>query len=80
MQETRDKIKEMLAEKVGIDTQDVEEELLLRDDLALSAADLAEVLELMAEELGIKIPDQETENLKTVKDLLDAAENYGQEF
>lgn len=80
MQETRDKIKEMLAEKVGIDTQDVEEELLLQDGLALSAADLAEVLELMAEELGIKIPDQETENLKTVKDLLDAAENYGQEF
>lgn len=70
----------MLAEKVGMDVGDVEEELYLREDLGLSASDIADLISQLKTELDIEIPEEEVTNLVTVSNLLEASENYGQEF
>ena len=72
MAATQDEIVEGLAEIVneiaGIPTEDVKLDKSFTDDLDVDSLSMVEVVVAAEEKFGVKIPDNEVQNLKTVGD------------
>ena len=66
-----EKVKELLVEKLGISEDKITLESEIVKDLGADSLDLVEMLLSMEENFGITISDEETENIKTVKDIVD---------
>lgn len=75
----RDKIKETIAQSVGLDVLDLEEEASIKEDLGIEPASLSDLLETMKQDLGIDIPPEELEEIETVGEFVDLAENHVQD-
>ena len=75
---TRDEIREGLAEILdevaGVDTDDVAEEKSFTEDLDVDSLSMVEVVVAAEEKFGVKIPDDEVQNLKTVGDAVNYIE------
>jgi acyl carrier protein len=69
---TRDEItaglSEILEEVAGVSPDDVTEEKSFTDDLDVDSLSMVEVVVAAEEKFGVKIPDDEVQNLKTVGD------------
>ena len=69
---TRDEITaglaEILEEVAGVNPDDVAEEKSFTDDLDVDSLSMVEVVVAAEEKFGVKIPDDEVQNLKTVGD------------
>jgi acyl carrier protein len=72
MAATQEEIVEGLAEIVneiaGIPTEDVQLDKSFTDDLDVDSLSMVEVVVAAEEKFGVKIPDDEVQNLKTVGD------------
>jgi acyl carrier protein len=66
-----EKVKGMLVEKLGISEDKITLESEIVKDLGADSLDLVEMLLSMEENFGITISDEQTENIKTVKDIVD---------
>jgi len=64
------KVKEITAEKLGVDEAKVTENASFIDDLGADSLDTVELIMKMEEEFDLDIPDEEAENLKTVNDVV----------
>jgi acyl carrier protein len=64
------KVKEITAEKLGVDEAKVTENASFIDDLGADSLDTVELIMKMEEEFDLDIPDEEAENLKTVSDVV----------
>ncbi len=65
-----EKIKEIIAEQLGIDNADtITLETSLIEDLEADSLDAVEVIMALEDEFGIEIPDEEAENFKTIGDI-----------
>ena len=51
-------------------------EAVLADDLKIDSLDAVELVMVIEEKYGIKIPDEELSNMKTVADVVYAIEKY----
>ena len=75
MAATQDEVLTGLAEIVneiaGIPTEDVELDKSFTDDLDVDSLSMVEVVVAAEERFGVKIPDDEVKNLKTVGDAVD---------
>jgi len=69
---TRDEIAsglaEILEEVAGVSPDDVSEEKSFTEDLDVDSLSMVEVVVAAEEKFGVKIPDDEVQNLKTVGD------------
>ena len=65
------KVKEIVAEQLGKDANEVTNEASFIDDLGADSLDIVELVMAMEDEFGIEIPDEEAEKIKTVKDVID---------
>jgi acyl carrier protein len=69
---TRDEIvsglAEILEEVAGVNPDEVSEEKSFTDDLDVDSLSMVEVVVAAEEKFGVKIPDNEVQNLKTVGD------------
>lgn len=69
---TRDEISaglaEILEEVAGVSPDDVTVEKSFTDDLDVDSLSMVEVVVAAEEKFGVKIPDNEVQNLKTVGD------------
>ncbi|BCJ63591.1 acyl carrier protein [Polymorphospora rubra] len=69
---TRDEITaglaEILEEVAGVSPDDVTAEKSFTDDLDVDSLSMVEVVVAAEEKFGVKIPDNEVQNLKTVGD------------
>ena len=65
-----DKIKEMVAENLGVDTATITEESSFKDDLGADSLDLFELVMALEEEFGIEIPTEDLEQIATVGDVI----------
>lgn len=69
---TRDEIRtglaDILEEVAGVDKADVADEKSFTDDLDVDSLSMVEVVVAAEEKFGVKIPDDEVQNLKTVGD------------
>ncbi len=65
------KVKEIVAEQLGRDVNEVSNEASFIDDLGADSLDIVELVMAMEDEFGIEIPDEEAEKIKTVKDVIE---------
>ncbi len=74
-----EKMKEMIAEQLGVDAAAVTPETNFKDDLGADSLDLFELIMSMEEEFGVEIPTEDLEKMATVKDVMDYLKNKGVE-
>lgn len=72
---TFEQVKNMLVEKLGIAEDKVTLESEIIKDLGADSLDLVEMLLSLEENFGITISDEQTESIKTVKDIVDLIDN-----
>jgi acyl carrier protein len=66
-----DRVKKIIAEKLGVDLSEVVPEASFVNDLGADSLDLVELIMTMEEEFEMEISDEEAEKLITVKDAID---------
>jgi len=62
---------EILEEVAGVNPDDVTEDKSFTEDLDVDSLSMVEVVVAAEEKFGVKIPDDEVQNLKTVGDAAD---------
>ena len=71
MSEYFDKIKEIVIDKLGVEESKVTVDAKFIDDLGADSLDTVELIMQFEEEFGIEIPDDDAENLLSVKQAVD---------
>ncbi|MCK9300635.1 MAG: acyl carrier protein [Bacteroidales bacterium] len=74
MSETADKVKSIIAEKLGIELSQVTPAASFTNDLGADSLDTVELIMSFESEFGISIPDEEAEKISTVSDAIDYVE------
>ena len=75
MSEHYDKVKEIIVDKLGVETSKITLESKFIDDLGADSLDTVELIMQFEEEFGIEIPDEEAENLLSVGQAVDFISN-----
>jgi acyl carrier protein len=70
-QEIEDRVRKVLAEQLARDESEVTAEARFEEDLDADSLDLVEVVLALEEELGVNIPEEEMESVKTVGQAVD---------
>lgn len=70
MDELLAKLKKLIADKLEVDEEKITPEASFRQDLGADSLDLYELVYAIEEELGIQIPDEQTNEFETVQDAL----------
>lgn len=65
-----EKIKEMVAENLGVDESTITETSSFKDDLGADSLDLFELVMALEEEFGVEIPTEDLEQIATVGDVI----------
>ena len=71
-----EEVKEIMVDTLGCDETKISMEAVLADDLKIDSLDAVELVMAIEEKYGIKIPDEELSNMKTVADVVSAIEKY----
>jgi acyl carrier protein len=72
--EKEDKVKKIIAEKLGVSEDKVLPAASFVDDLGADSLDQVELIMAFEDAFDVEIPDEDAEKLKTVKDALDYLE------
>lgn len=68
---TIDKVKRLISNQLNVAESKITEDSRLVEDLGADSLDSIELLVSFEEEFGIRIPDEETQNMKTIKDIVE---------
>lgn len=71
-----EKIKEMVAENLGVDESTITETSSFKDDLGADSLDLFELVMALEEEFGVEIPTEDLEQIATVGDVIKYVEAH----
>ncbi len=74
MSEIADKVKAIVAEQLGVKSEDVKEDAKFIDDLGADSLDTVELVMALEEEFGAEIPDEDAEKLTTVGEAINYIE------
>ena len=66
MAEATEKIKQIIAEQLGVKLEEIKPESSFVDDLGADSLDTVELVMALEEEFGIEIPDEDAEKMTTV--------------
>ena len=66
-----EKIKNLLAEQLDADENDMTMDTDIAKDLGADSLDVVELLMAIEDEFDIEVPDEEIENIKTIGDLVE---------
>jgi acyl carrier protein len=75
MSETAERVKKIVVEHLGVETEKVTVEASFIDDLGADSLDIVELVMAFEEEFGVEIPDDAAEKITTVKDAIDYIES-----
>ncbi|MAZ47228.1 MAG: acyl carrier protein [Halobacteriovoraceae bacterium] len=67
--EIQDKVINIVSEAANVEAGNIKSETSFIDDLNLDSLDMVEMMMKMEEEFGIEIPEEKTEDLKTIGDV-----------
>jgi acyl carrier protein len=73
--EKETKIKQIIAEKLGVSQDKVTSQASFIDDLGADSLDQVELIMAFEDAFDIEIPDEDAEKLRTVKDAIDYLAN-----
>jgi acyl carrier protein len=65
-----EKVRQIVADQLGVDLEEVVEEASFVDDLGADSLDTVELVMALEEEFGMEIPDEDAEKISTVKDAI----------
>ena len=65
------KVKDIIVDKLGVEASEVTDTASFTNDLGADSLDTVELLMDLEKVFGIKIPDEETSTIVTVKDAID---------
>ena len=69
------RVKKIIIEKLGIEECEIPNDALFANDLGIDSLDLYEIFMEIERQLEIKIPDEDAENLHTVRSLINYIKN-----
>lgn len=69
-----EKVKELLAEQLGIDAKTINDDSNILEDLGADSLDIIEMLMTLEDEYGVTIPDDQINQVKTVKEVAELIE------
>jgi len=69
--EREGKIKQIIAEKLGVSEEKITPQASFIDDLGADSLDQVELIMAFEDEFDIEIPDEDAEKMKSVKDAID---------
>ena len=72
---TFEKVRNMLVEKLGISEDKITPDSEIIKDLGADSLDLVEMLLSLEENFGVTVSDEQTETIKSVKDIVDIIDN-----
>lgn len=68
--EVQDKVIKLVSEATKMDAGNITINTTFVDDLNLDSLDMVELMMKMEDEFGVEIPEDETENLKSIGDVV----------
>jgi acyl carrier protein len=71
MSSINERIKQIVAEQLGVDEDQVTSEASFMDDLGADSLDTVELVMALEEEFDIEISDEDAEKIQTVHDSID---------
>ena len=74
MSAVADKVKQIIVEQLGVDEAQVDSTASFVDDLGADSLDIVELVMKFEEDFELDIPDEDAENIKTVKDAIEYIE------
>ena len=73
-EEIFDKLKELVVDQLGVEEDEVTMEATMQDDLGADSLDLVDLVMSVEEEFGVKVADEDLENIKTDGDIVNYIE------
>ncbi len=64
-----EKIKEVVAEQLGVEVSELKKETNLKDDLNADSLDLFQIIMSLEEAFELEIPTEDTESISTIGDI-----------
>ncbi len=71
MSSVDERVKKLICEQLGVKEEEVKDEASFVDDLGADSLDTVELVMALEEEFETEIPDEEAENITTVKEAID---------
>ena len=72
-----DRVRSIVAERLGVDEEKVTMEAEFIGDLNADSLDLVEVIMAMEQEFNLEIKDEDAENIRTVSDAVQYIQEHG---
>ncbi len=69
--EVFERIREVLTERLSVEEGDINEEANFQEDLGADSLDLVEMIMELEDQFGIKIPDEDAQQIQTVGQAVD---------
>ena len=76
MESIEQKVKEIVADRLGVDPDEVTPEASFIEDLGADSLDTVELVMALEEEFGIEIPDEDAEKIQTVGDAIEYIQKH----
>lgn len=74
MPSVEDRVRDIIVQELGVDAEQVSTDAKFVDDLGADSLDIVELIMAFEDEFDIKIPDEDAENIGTVKKAVDYIE------
>lgn len=65
-----EKLKDLVADQLGVDAAEVTAEANIQDDLGADSLDVVDLITTIEDEFDLSIPDEAVEEIKTVGDIV----------
>ena len=75
-EELFDKVKDVIAEQLNVEPDEVHDDSSFVDDLGADSLDLVELVMALEDNFDMKIPDEDVEAIKTVGDAVSYIESH----
>jgi len=73
-EEIFEQVKEVIADRLGVDPDEIKWESRLVEDLGADSLDNAELVMNLEEKFGIEIPDEDQTKIQTIEDIVNYIE------